>query len=165
MQAHWRHIPFRIETLDDQWDDLALTPGIYVIRSDRSIPRVSGADPFGILYVGKSAKLGNRLLQFWNGAHPASGFLYADLRVASIILARLCQDEQDVADCLSKLSVRVATPVPIAELETAERAVLYTYLYRFGEPPPLNFDLPQSWGSVPNAEELRWAVGGLAQSG
>jgi hypothetical protein len=34
------------------------------------------------LYVGKSEKLGYRLLQFWNGEHPASGFLYVDLKVA-----------------------------------------------------------------------------------
>jgi hypothetical protein len=119
----------------------------------------------GILYVGKSVKRGNRLLQFWDGEHPASGFLYADLKVATVILATPCQDEQDVADCLSKLSVKVVTPVPAAELEAAERAVLYAYLYRFGEPPPLNCNLPQRWGTAPKAEELRWATGGLAQGG
>jgi hypothetical protein len=119
----------------------------------------------GILYVGKSGKLGNRLLQFWNSEHPASGFLYADLKVASVVLTAPYQDEQHVADCLSKLSVKVATPVPAAELEAAERAVFYAYLYRFGEPPPLNCNLPQRWGTAPNAEELRWATGGLAQGG
>jgi hypothetical protein len=163
MQAPW--LPFRIEILDDSWDDLSLTAGIYVIRSDRPIHRIAGVDPLGILYVGKSEKLGYRLLQFWNGEHPASGFLYVDLKVASVILGTPCQDEQDVANCLSKLSVKVATPVPAAELEAAERAVLYAYLYRFGERPPLNCNLPQRWGTAPNAEALRWAAGGLEDNG
>jgi hypothetical protein len=66
---------------------------------------------------------------------------------------------------LSNLSVKVATPVPAAELEAAERAVLYAYLYRFGERPPLNCNLPQRWGTAPNAEALRWAVGGLEDNG
>ena len=141
MQAPWR-IPFRIKILDDKWDDMPPTPGIYVISSGRSIPGVARADPRGILYVGKSIKLRSRLWQFWYAQHPANGFLWSHPKVASGILATPCQDEKDVEDCLGELSVKAATPVPPADLKPAERAVLYVYLYRFGELPPPNFSLP-----------------------
>lgn len=58
--------------------------------------------------------------------HDISQFdelIYADLKVASTILMTPCQNEQDVEDGLSKLSVKVAAPVPTVELEAAERAV------------------------------------------
>ena len=53
--------------------------------------------------------------------------------------------------------VRVATPIPHEELYDAERAVVYAYALRFGEPPPLNSTLPGRWTKAPNIMALKWA--------
>ena len=52
-------------------------------------------------------------------------------------------------------------PIPPHDLDVAERAVLYAYTLRFGEPPPLNAALPGRWMTAPTAEKLRWAEQGL----
>ena len=55
-----------------EWENLAESkfseipsgPGAYCISANRTIPRVKGSDPNGILHVGESGYLRNRIFMF-----------------------------------------------------------------------------------------------------
>jgi len=160
MNVNWRS-PFIINFLETHWDDMPSKSGIYIIWCGRSIPRAGAVDKKGILYVGKSSNLRNRLWDFWYANHPASGMLWAYPKIATTILKKTCRNKKDVEYYLGKLTVRVAYPMPKAMLEVGERAVLYAYFLRFGELPPLNSSLPKRWREIPSASNLRWASRGL----
>jgi excinuclease UvrABC nuclease subunit len=64
MPASWQR-PFRLNTLYDDWDNAPAYSGVYIIKEDRGIRRIAGTDKAGILYIGKSALLRNRLWGFW----------------------------------------------------------------------------------------------------
>jgi hypothetical protein len=154
--------PFRIEELDDNWNKMPSTPGVYIIFSKKRLQRVGGVEPAGILYVGKSGILRNRLWQFWDARHPASGLLWDHPKVASKIFGKKLTRKKDVDPFLGNLIVRVATPIRgKRKLEAAEKALLFAYMNRFGELPPLNFSLPGHWDKAPGRRELRWAEEGL----
>ena len=122
------------ETLSKYWPG----PGVYVIFRRRPIRRLSGLDRAGVLYVGKSNGLARRLKQFVACRHPASDFLCYHLPMARQLLSRTLGSVRDVERALDHLLVRVATPIPTRDLDAAEQAVLFAYLYRYGEMPPLN---------------------------
>jgi hypothetical protein len=54
-------------------------------------------------------------------------------------------------------------PQSSKELNKAERALLFAYMYKFGEPPPLNFNLPGHWKEKPDKMELLWAKKAIMQ--
>ena len=143
------------ETLSKYWPN----PGIYVVCRRRPLRRLGGVDPAGVLYVGKSSHVARRLQQFVNRQHPASDYLCHHLPMARQVLGHDTRTVTQAERSLEYLLVRVATVIPHKHLDTAEQAVLFAYLYQFGEVPPLNRCLPGRWGGkVPSA--LR-AWGGL----
>jgi hypothetical protein len=156
----WRQ-SFQLKTIDPDLDKLLSGSGIYVVRRSDPVPRVAAEDPNGILYVGNSSTLRTRLTEFYRAKHSASWFLWIYPDVAGAILARSCQNQSDVLDHLGDLSVKVATPVDPSDLKDAERAVLFAYLLRFGEPPPLNSSLPERWEDHPSDEWVQWGNEGL----
>lgn len=107
MQAPWNP-SFQINMLDGKWDDMPSKPGIYVIKCKKAIPRAATPDPNGILYIGKSLKVRNRLCQFWYAQHPASGFLWSNRKpkCVSVLLGVTCRNEKDVENCLGQLFVK-----------------------------------------------------------
>lgn len=153
--------PFQLKTISPNWENAPSGAGIYVVRRDSPIPRVVAEDPKGVLYVGRSKRLRNRLWQLWKANHPASGFLWGHPKLAGEIMGGICRSPKDVVDRVGELTVKVATLMGPSELEDAERAVLYAYFYQYGELPPLNFRLPKRWNEPPSDEWIGWGNEGL----
>ena len=160
MKSRW-HKPIILETLEDDWDSLPATPGVYIVMSDRPIQRIGRVDNAGILYIGKAKILCDRLWNFWKQNHTASGFLWTHIGVAQIILNKPILTVSDVGKYLGKLNVRYSTPISEDQLEMAERALLFAYIQYFGEAPPLNLSLPRRWEQPPPSQDREWAEKGL----
>jgi len=159
MSAPWEK-PFRLNTLDENWGVAPSYPGVYIISLNRKIPRIGGIDKSGILYVGKSKSLKNRLWEFWNADHDASSYLWDNQRIAAKILGLKRVSLKQFENRLGDLKTRIAR-IPRSELASAEKALLYAYAMSYGELPPLNFSLPKRWEEKPDAKLLQWATIGL----
>lgn len=160
MDFAWRE-PFFIESLDDEWEAAPSTAGIYIIGCGRPLSRVGGLDPAGIIYVGKSICLRDRLWTYWEAQHEASGILWNIPQIAGALFGTDVCTGAEVEPLIGRSVARVSTPIPPNNIDAAERAVLYAYTLRFGELPPLNATLPGRWEEVPTTDELRWAEQGL----
>ena len=160
MRTRWSD-PVVVEAFDDEWDSMPRTPGVYVVRTERPIPRIGGLDRAGILYIGRASNVRNRLWSFWDANHTASGFLWTHPGIARLVLGGRVRTVTDVEKQLGRLTVRYATPVHGRQLGRAERALLFAYINSFGEAPPLNLSLPKRWDGTPVASDLRWAERGL----
>jgi hypothetical protein len=160
VRAQWSR-PLSLGSLESVWDDTPDTPGVYLILAARPIGRIGGVDRRGILYVGKARNLRNRLWQFWYADHNASGLLWTQPVLARIVFSRTIRTVTDVEAHLGRLKAQVSTPIATRDLDAAERAVLYAYIGRYGEAPPLNFTLPRRWKAPPSAHDLRWAEQGV----
>lgn len=154
-----------LEQLDDQWDNIAATCGVYIIRRKKPVARLGGVDKFGILYVGKARNIRERLWQFWYADHAAGWYLWRETPLARLVLSPRIRTVADTEQHLGKLSAVVAAPIHEDLIGRAERAVLWAYIARFGEAPPLNFSLPKKWDEAPPAEDVRWADVGLLHCG
>jgi hypothetical protein len=128
---------------------------------DRPVPRIGGVDTHGIIYIGRSEILRIRLWDFWIQKHDASAFLWTHLDMASVILNKPIRTESDLRICLGKLRARYSMPIEDSMLNDAERALIFAYIKRFGEAPPLNLSLPSRWEEPPGEQDLRWAEQGL----
>jgi hypothetical protein len=160
MRSPW-HEPIVLETLEGYWDSSPSTAGVYIVMSDRPIPRIGGVDNVSILYIGKAKNLRDRLWNFWKETHTASEFLWTHPSVAQIILDKPIHAILDIYKYVGKLRARYSTPISEDLLDTAERALLFTYIQHFGEPPPLNLSLPKRWEQLPPSQDRAWAEKGL----
>jgi len=137
--------PFRLDILYDGWDEAPRKAGVYVVYTGKTIQRAGGPDKKGILYIGKSIVLRNRLYNFWYVQHPASGLLWTYPKLTQSILKVTCKNKKQVEDLIGAFKAVVATPVPKNLLNLAEKAAIYAYFSRYGELPPLNFNFPMKW--------------------
>ena len=160
MRSPW-YRPIVLETLDSSWDSSPATAGVYMILRDRPIPRIGGVDNMGIIYIGMATNLRERLWSFWKVKHTASDFLWTHKAIAQIVLNKPKLNVSDLKKHLGKLKVRYSTPIGEGLLDSAERALLFTYIEYFGEPPPLNMSLPKRWDRSPPSEDQEWAGKGL----
>jgi hypothetical protein len=156
MRSPWSK-PVMLETLGDNWDSFPTSAGVYMITSDYAIPRIGGSDEKSIIYIGKTKNLRNRLWGFWKANHTASGVLWTHPTMACIVLNKPIRNIRDVEEQLGKLQVCYSTPIDEHLLDRAERALIFAYIQRFGEAPPLNMSLPRRWEQLPQAQDLRWA--------
>ena len=108
-----------------------------------------------------SGNLRNRIWQFWDANHTASGFLWTHPSIARLVLGQPIRTVSDVEKHVGKLRVRYATPVRGQQLLRAERAILFAYVNAFGEAPPLNLSLARRWEATPTSQDLRWAEKGI----
>jgi hypothetical protein len=164
MKAPWFPY-FQLKELDEEetWDRIPPKPGIYVVKSGRRIPRLAGNDVNGILYIGKSLLVKNRIWGFWAiEQHPASDMLWQYPKLAATIFNKPCRTVKKVENLVGDLYVRISTPVPRAQLGEAERAVLFAYFEKYHELPPLNSCFPERWSRPPGAIIKRWAEKGIA---
>ena len=157
--------PVVLERLEADWDKVSASAGVYVVRRRRSVPRLGSVDRRGILYIGKAGNLRERLWQFWYADHGAGWYLWRQPSLARVILSTGIRTHTDVERHLGKLLAVVAAPIARPDLERAERAVLWAYIARFGEAPPLNFSLPRRWADAPPPEDIRWAEKGVLRDG
>ena len=160
MRGSWNK-PVALETLKDRWDSFPTTAGVYIIMSDRPIQRIGRVDNAGILYIGKAKSLRDRLWGFLEQNHTASGFLWAHIGVAQIVLNKPILTVSDVGKHVGKLNVRYSTPIGEDQLDMAERSLLFAYIQHFGEAPPLNLSLPKRWEHPPPSQERAWTEKGL----
>ena len=161
MKSNWSEL-VRIKTLETNWDKFPTTAGIYIIRCGKDIHRAGGLDRNGILYIGKSLKLRNRLWQFWYLNHPASWFIWKNPKIAKTMLGKNYSNKKNIEIQLGELFLNTASPISSKVLSAAERAVLYAYAYKFGELPPLNSSLPDRWAERASSEaDLKWALKGI----
>lgn len=155
MRDQWSK-PFRVDSVGEETMIVPSGPGIYMIISKKPLHRVGGIDCQGILYVGKAFSLRDRLKKFWYVDHIASYFLWENLEVAKKIFRNSALSKKDLDSYLGSLYAMVC-PVNKINLASAERAVLFCYLYNFGELPPLNFNLSKRSGSKPEKQLFHWA--------
>ncbi len=159
MKAKWSE-SFKVCSYDDDFEKKPRTPGVYIIRRARSVPRIGGTDKTGILYIGKGSSQRSRIYQFLKANHTASGFLWYHTSIARLVLNSGICGQEEVEDYLGKLTVRCAT-LHGRQIARAERALLFSYLKLFGEAPPLNLNIPSRWVSEPLPQDLRWAEVGI----
>jgi hypothetical protein len=151
-----------VSLFDKKWDSMPATPGVYIIKTSRPIHRIGGVDRTGILYVGRTSRIRSRLWQFLNCNHPASGFLWVHVDFARLILDSRIRTVTDCENWIyKKLRVRYATPIYKSRIARAERALLFAYMSRFGESPPLNLSINERWDAKPSPADLRWAEAGI----
>jgi len=143
------------------YSDIPNKPGIYIISNRKIIGRVGGDDRKGIVYIGKSTNLRRRVKNFWDGYHSAGGYLYEHPIIAEKIMKMKIINEKDVDKGIGKLKIRYATITDSEKLEMAERAVMFAYIRRFGEAPPLNLNMPKRWDKMPSLTHLKWAEVGI----
>lgn len=156
----WRP-PVFLGKLKHEWASLLpAAGGIYLIKTGRPVCRALDTDPTGILYIGKSLNLQNRVWAFPYGNHSASAFLWQDSSIRMKILNASSTSEEDCGAALAACFTCIAAPVPELEVDRAEHAVLFAYFRRFGEYPPLNFSAPDRWRR-PTAGDVEWAAHGL----
>jgi hypothetical protein len=144
------------------YSDIPNKPGIYTISNRKIIGRVGGDDKKGIVYIGKSKNLRRRVKNFWDGYHSAGGYLYEHPIIAGKIMKMKIINEKDVDKGIGKLKIRYATVTNLEELELAERALMFAYIRRFGEAPPLNLNVPKRWDRLPSSQDLKWAEKGIS---
>jgi hypothetical protein len=161
VKPQWKGV-FRVDIVDEAKQYSAReVPGIYVIRSNKPIRRIGSIDRRGILYIGQAKNLAQRLDLFHYAGHKASWSLFRQRHIAKMILGRKIKDDQHLYLLLGGLTVKAAYPVDKKSLNRAERAVLFAYLEKFGELPPLNFNLPGSQEANPEKRDLDWARKGI----
>lgn len=112
--------------------------GVYEISCQSSIHRAFGEDTNGILYIGKSKRLGDRIAHFWacaegkiRSGHPA-GVKYFALKYHKF-----------PAYSLKGLVIRWSNEVDEPSAILAEAKLLEKYWRKFGEVPPLNDAKPK----------------------
>lgn len=164
MRARWSE-SVQVRAFTDDWESMPSKPAVYVVRTDRPLRRVGGIDRAGILYIGCTSRLRYRIWQFLTPKyHTASRFLREHRDIARLVLNGRIRSVSDVERELGKLTVRFATPIHGQQIGRAERALLFAYISRFGEAPPLNLSLTKRWAATPSAADLRWAEEGLERS-
>lgn len=152
---------FQIYSIDEDWETVSAKPGVYIIRTNKAIERIAARDGKGIIYIGKSLRVRERLWQFWYSNHPASGLLWDNLPLARLVLGKEVKNKIDYDKKIGALTVKIASPINRDDLDKAERAVLFAYLFNFGELPPLNFSLGRRWDDKPHINELKWGRKGI----
>lgn len=161
VRPKWKGV-FRIDIVGEpkQYSTREVS-GIYVIRSNKPIRRIGSIDRRGILYIGQANDLAQRLDLFHYAGHKAIWFLFKQRHIAKMILGQKIKDDQHLYLLLGGLTVKAAYPVDKKSLNKAERAVLFAYLEKFGELPPLNFNLQGSQEAYPKKQDLDWARKGI----
>jgi hypothetical protein len=161
-EVEWQ-TPFKVNLIDQKLEKYYEKPGTYIISMrDRPIHRVGGIDENGILYIGSSLKIGSRLNLFWNADHPASGLLWVHQDLAQLIFQKQIKTRSEVEKLIANLEIRVAIPIKRNQLKDAERATLLAYMMRFGELPPLNFNIPGGRWEKPDQKEIAWGERGVS---
>jgi hypothetical protein len=164
VKAPWSSY-FQLKDLDEEntWDGIPPKPGIYVVKSGLKIQRLAGSDDNGILYIGKSMLVKNRIYNFYDiQQHPASDMLWQYPKLAATIFKKPCRTTKKVENLVGELYVRISTPIPRGQLGEAERAVLFAYFEKYHELPPLNSNFPERWKKAPRANLRRWANRGIS---
>ncbi len=117
--------------LEEKVKSLPNKPGVYVIFVRKGINRFIGKDKEGILDIGQSNKLGDRLLKFLSCADGRRKKGHA----AGVRFRKYVLDNYYV---LGDLNFRVRTCLGGKTPRDYEKEMLHSYALEHGELPPLN---------------------------
>src|SRR5271169_3872450 len=107
-----RQEPIQLGELKKNWSNLLLPlPGVYVISTGSKINRILGTDPAGVLYIGKSQNIQDRVWAFVYGNHVASAFLWEFRSIRERILNACSNRAADCVRALESCFVRTAVPI------------------------------------------------------
>lgn len=147
----------------DRWQDiiciedfteLCVWPGVYEIRLSASdgqplnIPRLLANDAEGILTIGESKNVAERVRSFYKASN---GYHSAHSEAERMYLVKFWTEFQKSVYRGSKIQVRSLRLRNKADAEERKERLLKLYFKKFGELPPLNGALPNKsvdWNSL-----------------
>jgi hypothetical protein len=133
----------------DKYTDFKTEPGVYRIRlaynqSQRPfvVSRLMGKDEEGLLSIGHSVNLRNRIQSFYRVAEQHKGFLKHS-GGDRLFLARICASASSNTFFNDKrLQVSVVILADKDKAKVLEERLLKRYFVKHGELPPLNNSMP-----------------------
>ncbi len=138
-------------------------PGVYQVRlvdedgNPVQIPRFTGTDEEGLIYIGSSVDLGRRLREFESTAEKLKGYHSG---AATYLLARVNFKYRQHPYLNFKLECRVKHS-PRADksvLRKQEAILLADYFYKYNELPPSNGNVPKKWEDFSQELERLWGM-------
>jgi hypothetical protein len=127
---------YKLEYLaKEEFNDVPQSPGVYFVRwskGGRPVPvhRLGGRDDKGILYVGSSKNLRDRIEQLWKAIEE--GFRQHTVSTTFAFCGLLDLVKSSELEASWKV---LKSP---EEAENQEWAAIYLYCRKYKEPPPLN---------------------------
>jgi hypothetical protein len=117
------------------WNHIPEFGGVYLIHSyNNQIPirlnRVLGTDEEGVLYIGKSENLRERLRMFWRVLNPK-------LKATAHTFGTKYNDNKKLREAFPLKSLYVSYRIT-TEPKTLESELLDKYFSKYGEVPPFN---------------------------
>jgi len=137
-----------VELAEKKFRDVPKEAGVYVIFWIRNgkpvaIPRIRGVDEKGILYMGSTKNLRQRIRDLWRSIQVARGLKdqnsYPHTFGVSLLYTGLCDAIADRELCIY---FKVFNN---EDAEYWEKVMLLEYTRRYGEPPPLNLNVGRKY--------------------
>ena len=121
------------------------SPGVYVIQTLSNIGRFLGSDTRGIVYIGESNDVKRRVDNFRTSDHQATDFFFQNKSLARRFLSNDINEENipKMSSFVGRLYVRHLIAEGEAKAKEIEKALLFAYVFEFGEVPPMNNSLPK----------------------
>ena len=136
----------------DEWISTAKkyenVPGVYVLMTDgKPINRAFCEDVNGILYIGYSKNIRDRVRSIRTNNHQVTWYMKNNLNMANYFISpEIKKDRSNIRQYVEKLKVTVATVSDCKEkAKSMECSALLSYVHLYGETPPLNSALPKKW--------------------
>jgi hypothetical protein len=132
--------------------------GVYVIESLKSIGRLLEEDQGGILYIGESKTLKSRVNDFRVSNHQATDFLFQNKTLAQRLFSSQINESNapTMSSFIGKINIRYI-PIPSkSEAQEIEKNMLFAYVLKFGEVPPLNNALPEKHIEQRDKQKINW---------
>lgn len=130
--------------------------GIYVLSSNKLIPRAMGEDKAGILYIGKSKNLYSRISGLRTSNHNATWYLYNNRKLAKFYISKDIPSNKNegMSKYVESLIITLVKDSP--ESGDLEAISLLSYVQLYGESPPLNNALPKKWDYEATEQDVNW---------
>jgi hypothetical protein len=135
-------------------------PGIYQVRMVDSkgkpvaIDRIGGVDEEGLIYVGFSNNVGERIKEFHStlslkGKHDGASTYF-------LMRQNLVSLGHDYASCKLQCTVTRLPGTSETELRKQEAIMLANYFSKYSELPPCNCNFPEKWGEFTHQLQQFW---------
>ena len=138
-------------------------PGVYQVRlvdedgNPVQIPRFTGTDEEGLIYIGSSVDLGRRLREFEN---TAKKFKYGHSGAGTYLQAFVNFIYRQHPYLNFKLECRVkhSPSADKSAVKKQEAILLAGYFYKYNELPPCNGNVPKKWGDFSQELKRLWGM-------
>lgn len=132
--------------------------GIYVIESLKTIGRLLEEDQIGILYIGESKILKSRVNDFRTSNHQATDFFFQNKDLAQRLFSSKINEDNapTMSSFVGKTSIRYISTPSKSDAQEIEKNMLFSYVLKFGEVPPLNNALPEKHIEQKDKQKIKW---------